>query len=75
VHPCDPLDRLARFWHVMDLGLDALGCASVGLIVEQRKNRVPNGRRRQLVPEKLPAGAGGDDSIGVGVLVGALREY
>jgi hypothetical protein len=74
VEPCDPLDHLARVWHLLDLG-HALGCASVALVVEQSKHRVSNRGGRQLVLEKLAARSGGDDSIRVGVLVGALWEY
>jgi len=43
--------------------------------VEQSKHRVSNRGGRQLVLEKLAARSGGDDSIRVGVLVGALWEY
>ena len=58
----------------MDLCLDAFGGTTVARIAEYGAQGVANSADRQLIPEELPSRAGDDDSLGVGVLVGALGE-
>ena len=61
-----------RVGHYTDFGLDTLSGALVAHVIEDCAQGVSNGLDRQFVFEELSPRAGGDDALGVGVLVGSL---
>ena len=70
----DPSERVVRVGHRADVGPDTVSGALVARVVEDCAQGVSDGLDRQLVFEELSPGAGGDDALGVGVLIGSLRK-